>query len=168
MNLQPPSRLSPPSPLTFLHFSFLPTLSFLPVYLTSLSSPSILHHLPFFPLFLLSIRPSCTCLHFPSSSTPHLPATLSLSFFLSPLSSLSFPSSSSPLLLSFPLYPSVSLHFPSHLIPSLSPSKIFSLLLPPCYLIPLHCALHIPPTMLLSSLHSPSLPVSSCVLHHTP
>ena len=125
MNLPPPNRLSPPSSLTFLHFSFLPTLSCLPVYLTSLSSPSysssysFLPSLPIihstFPLYL-----SCTFLHFPSSSTHHLPATLSLSFFLSPLSSLSFPSSSSPLL------PSPSLCLPP--FP-----------LPPCLL---HCVLH--------------------------
>ena len=175
MNLQPPSRLSPPSPLTFLHFSFLPTLSFLPVYLTSLSSPSILHHLPFFPLFLLSIRPFLSILaalvfisHHPLHLTS-MPPCPSPSSYLPSLLYLFLPHHllSFSLSLSIPLSPSIS---PLSLIPSLSSSKFLSLLLPPATsfpstvpsIYPLQCfyPLFIP---------TPSLspPVSSIILPNT-
>ena len=186
------TRTNPPLPLTFLHFPFLPALSFLPFYLTSLSSPSFFLTSPLLPslpithsTFPLSLSPflsmSCTHPHFPSSSIPHLPATQCLSFFLSHLSSLSFPSSPPPLLLFFPPHPSLSLSiFPP--CPPLYFSPSF------CPLIPLLCALHHTPsrcisplsiptpslspllcppsyslTMHLSSLHYHSLPVSSLV-----
>ena len=165
MNLPPPT-VSPLPP--HLLFSISPSFQHFPFFL---SISPLFHLLLFFIISLSSLSSyypfdlsSLSELHSSSfpiilyTSPPCHPVPLLL-----PISPLFFIFSF--LIISSPsLFPSPSLCLPPFpLPPSLSSSKFLSLLLPPCYLIPLHCALHVPRIMLLSSLHSPSLPVSSFV-----